>query len=294
MQTKYVPFHATILGCLLLLSACSGGGSGGPVQGSPEWLWLAAQENFAAADYVKTQEHLDKLADTESEWQKRAAVWRIVVLSGLSRAYRELSDIYSKGAETNNAQSSRFQNGIQQNQRDSRQYAIDLAESLPKYQKLFSDDADILLDFAFPSGNPNDSPLALRLEGGEVLNEDQQANATQQVVERGVILQAVLLAGEGEDVNAARAKFEAGAVEVPRQSFMNALGRTMWIVSELFDRTHLNLPDIEKILVMQAMKSIEPALESDDEDLKTEAEELKEEIEEKQKLEEQIRRRLRG
>ena len=165
MQTKYAPFHATILGCLLLLSTCSGGGSGGPAQGSPEWLWLAAQENFAAADYVKTQEHLDKLADTESEWQKRAAVWRIVVLSGLSRAYRELSDIYSKGAESNNAQSSRFQNGIQQNQRDSRQYAIDLAESLPKYQKLFSDDANILLDFAFPSGSPNDSPLALRLEG---------------------------------------------------------------------------------------------------------------------------------
>lgn len=294
MQTNFAPLHATILGCLLLFSACSGGGSRGPAQGSPEWLWLAARENFDAADYIKTQEHLDKLADTESEWQKRAAVWRIVVLSGLSRSYRELSEIYSKGAETNNAQSSKFQNGIQQNQRDARQYAIYLAESLPKYQKLLADDANISLDFSFPSGSPNDSPLALRLEGGEVLNEVQQANATQQVVERGVILQAVLLAGEGEDVNAARAKFEAGAVEVPRQTFMNALGRTMWIVSELFDRTHLNLPDIEKILVMQAMKAIEPALESDDEDLKTEAEELKEEIEEKQKLDQQIRRRLRG
>ncbi len=294
MQTNFVPLHATILGCVLLFSACSGGGSGGPAQGSPEWLWLAAQENFKAADYVKTQEHLDKLADTESEWQKRAAVWRIVVLSGLSRSYRELNEVYSKGAETNAAQSSKFNNGIQQNERDARQYAIDLTESLPKYQKLFDDDANIPLDFAFPSGSPNESPLATRLAEGEVLNEVQQANATQQVVQRGVILQAVLLAGEGEDVNAARSKFEAGAVEVPRQVFMNALGRTMWIVSELFDRTHLNRPDIEKILVTHAMKSIEPALESDNEDLKKEAEELKEEIEEKQKLDEQIRKRLRG
>ena len=126
-----------------------------------------------------------------------------------------------------------------------------------------------------------------------MLRAAQQADATEQEVKRGVLLQVALLSGAGEDVSAARTKFGAGPVEVPRQVFMNALGRTMWIVSEIFDRAHLNQPDIEKIFVTHATKSVEPALESDNEELKKQAEELKEDIEEKQKLDEQIRKRQR-
>ena len=150
--------------------------------------------------------------------------------------------------------------------------------------------------------------IALRLVGGietrvgvvervgvfhRELPAAQQADATEQEVKRGVLLQVALLSGAGEDVSAARTKFGAGPVEVPRQVFMNALGRTMWIVSEIFDRAHLNQPDIEKIFVTHATKSVEPALESDNEELKKQAEELKEDIEEKQKLDEQIRKRQR-
>jgi hypothetical protein len=279
-----------VLGWVLVFSACSGGGPSAPQEGSPEWLWLAAEENFAVGDYAKTDEHLKELADAESEWQKRAVTWRIVLLSGLSRSYRSLGDAYSKGAEESPAQVSDFSNGIQQNQRDARQYGIELAEALPKYLKILGSDGNVTLDFAFPAGSPNESALAKRIEGGDVIPDAQQAEATEQEVKRGVLLQATLFAGTGEDVNAARTKFGAGSVEVPRTVFMNALGRTMWIVSEVFDRTHLNQPDIEKIFVTHATKSIETALASDNEELKEQAEELKEEMEEKQKLDERIRK----
>ena len=282
-----------LLGSSLFFSACSGGGPSAPREGSPEWLWLAAQENFEAGDYAKTDEHLDKLAGTDSEWQKSAITWRIVLLSGLSRSHRALSDAYSKGAEEASGKAAGFQNGIQQNQRDGRQYGIELAEALPKYLKALGDGGNVTLDFPFPSGSPNESALVKRIEGGDVLPAPQQAEATEQEVKRGVLLQAALLSGSGEDVSAARTKFGSGPVEVPRQVFMNALGRSMWIVSEMFDRTHLNQPDIEKIFVGHATKLVEPALESDNEDLKTQAEELKEEIEEKQKLDERIRKRQR-
>lgn len=290
MRTNFLLLSTLVLGWVLVFSACSGGGPSAPREGSPEWLWLAARENFEAGDYAKTDEHLDELADAESEWQKRAVAWRIVLLSGLSRSHRSLGDAYSKGAEKSPAKASSFQNGIQQNRRDARQQGIELAEALPKYLKILGNDGNVTLDFPFPAGSPNQSALAKRIEGGEVTPDAQQAEATQQEVKRGVLLQTALFSGAGEDVGAARTKFGAGSVEVPRQVFMNALGRTMWVVSEVFDRTHLNQPDIEKIFVTHAMKSVEPALESDDEELKKQAEELKEEVEDKQKLDERIRK----
>jgi len=290
MRNSFLLLSTLLLGWMLVFSACSGGGPSAPQEGSPEWLWLAAQENFAAGDYAKTDQHLEELSKAESEWQKRAVTWRIVLLGGLSRSHRSLSDAYSRGAEEAPAKASNFRNGIQQNQRDARQYGIELAEALPKYLKILGSDGNITLDFAFPAGSPNESALAKRIEGGDVIPDAQQAEATEQEVKRGVLLQAALFCGAGEDVSAARTKFGAGSVEVPRQVFMNALGRTMWIVSEVFNRTHLNQPDIETIFVTHATKSIEPALESDNEELKKQAEELKEEIEEKQKLDERIRK----
>ncbi|MDA1313855.1 MAG: hypothetical protein O2968_11010 [Acidobacteria bacterium] len=295
MRTKVVPLQAAaLLAVAFVLTACSGGEPAGPRAGTPAWYWQAAQETFDAADYVKAQEHLGEITGDENEWRKRAAVWRIVVLSGLSRSYLELSDAYSKGAEASPAKSAAFQNPIQQYQRDARQYAIELAESLPKYQKFWAADATIPFDFSFPAGSPNESPQLSRIEDGEVPTEVQQSETERQEVNRGVLLQAALLAGSGDDINTARGKFGGGPVEVPKDAFLNGLGRTMWIVSELFDRAHLNQPDIEKILVTQAHKAIETTIESADEDVKKDAEALKKDIEEKQKLDEEVRKRLRG
>lgn len=295
MRTNVVSLQVTtLLALAFLLTTCSGGEPAGPQVGTPAWYWQAAQETFNAADYAKAQEHLGNLTNDENEWQKRAAVWHIVVLSGLSRSYIELGDAYSKGAQASPAKAAAFRNPIQQYQRDARQSAIRLAESLPKYQKLWAADATIPFDFAFPAGTPNEAPHMSRIKDGEVLSEAQQSETVRQEVQRGVLLQAALLAGAGDDINAARQKFGAGAVEVPKDAFLNGLGRTMWIVSELFDRAHLNQPDIEKILVTQAHKAIETTLQSADEAIKKQAEALRKDIEEKQKLDEDTRKRLRG
>jgi hypothetical protein len=295
MRTKIVScLVATLPAVALVFTACSGGGSGGPQVGTPAWYWQAAEVNYNAADYVKTQEHLGAVAEGENEWRKRATVWRIVVLSGLSRSYRELSDAYSEGAAANQAKASEFQNPIQQYQRDARQYAIELTESLPKYLKLFDDNATIPFDFAFPSGSPNEAPRISRIVKGNVPTETQQSETERLQIQRGILLQTALLTGSGDDINTARGEFGGGPVEVPKDAFLIGLGRTMWIVSELFDRAHLNQPDIEKILVTHAHKAIETTLESGDEEIKKQAEELKTEIEEKQEQDEKVRKRLRG
>ena len=250
--------------CLILLMAaialgCSVGSSG-PAVGTPEWYWQAATENFGRQDFVKTEEHLGSLVKSESEWQKRGVVWRLVVLSGLARGYMNLSEAYVDGSKENQAQAGQFQNPIQQYRRDARQYAIALAESVGPFQKMVAADASVTLYFAFPAGTPNESPLIARVSGGTFPKEGPRAEAEDAAVMRGILLQTTLLAGGGDDITKARTLFEAEPAEVPRLVFMAGLGKTLYSTAELFDRLHLNQPDIGRIPWWTARSNVSTSL----------------------------------
>ena len=270
--------------CLILLMAaiavgCSEGSSG-PAVGTPEWYWQAATENFGRQDFVKTEEHLGSLVKSESEWQKRGVAWRLVVLSGLARGYMNLSDAYVDGSKENQAQAGQFQNPIQQYRRDARQYAIALAESVGPFQKMVAADDSVTLDFAFPAGTPNESPVIASVSGGTFPKEGPRAEAEDAAVMRGILLQTTLLAGGADDISKARALFEAGPAAVPRLVFMAGLAKTLYSTAELFDRLHLNQPDIGRILVDRSKQCLDLALAADDEETKKMAEAVQQEIDE--------------
>ena len=274
-----------------LFWGCSGGPSG-PAAGTPEWYWQAAAENFGNGDLAKTEEHLSNLVKSESEWQKRGAAWRLVVLSGLARGYMDLGDAYADGSKENQAKAAQFRLPIQQYQRDGRRFAIALAESIGPFQKLIASDATVTLDFAFPGGSPNESAILTSVSGGTFPKEEPRAEAEDAAVMRGVLLQATLLSsGSGEGVTKARAAFEAGAAEVPRQLFLAGLAKTLYATAELFDRLHLNQPDIGKILVQRSEECLELALDTEDEEIQKIAEAVKEEIANDTKEREKIGRR---
>jgi hypothetical protein len=278
----------------LLIAAIAGGCSGGPsgpATGTPEWYWQAAAENFGNGDLAKTEEHLSNLVKSESEWQKRGAAWRLVVLSGLARGYLDLGDAYTDGAKNNEGKAEQFRNPIQQYQRYARQFAIALAESSGPFQKSIASDATVTLDFAFPGGSPNESAILTSVSGGTLPKEESRAEAEDAAVMRGVLLQTTLLSVSGDDVTKARAAFEAGAAEVPRQLFLAGLAKTLYATAELFDRLHLNQPDIGKILVQRSEECLELALDTEDEEIKQIAEAVKEEIANDTKEREKIGRR---
>ena len=291
-STRKLVLSAVLLSTFLALSSC-GGGSGAPAKGSPEWYWEAAQGRFDASDHLKVQEHLKDLAKDEGDMRKRAAAWRLVVVTGLARGYLELGNAYADGAKKNAAKAAAFRNSIQQYRRDSRQYAIDLAESIGPFLKLTQGDASIPLDFNFPSGGAGPSGMADNIRGGIVPTDVQQAEVADHEVRRAVLLQTAALTGAGEEVNVARPKFETRPVEIPRQVFLNALARSAFLVSDLFDRTRLNQPDIKKILIERARDCLKAGLESEDEEVKKQAEAIENEIQEKEKSDEKIRKRLR-
>jgi len=270
-----------VLVCCGLL-ACSGGDSGGPRLGTPEWYWAAAQETFEAADYVKTQEHLEHVVNSDLDVKQQAAVWRTLVLAGLARGYMELGDAYAETVEKNPRMTAQFQIPIQEYRRVARRHAIELTESMSTLRKLIAGSEQVSFDFAFPAGSPNVSPVLTQLKAGQNPPPNQLLDAEKETLKRGILLEASEMVGAGEDVNRARTLFDTRPVSVASADFLWALGDSTYSLSDLFEQKRLNEPQVRKVMLQTALDCIGPALEAQDKKRKEQAEKLKKEIEQQQ------------
>jgi len=270
-----------VLVCCGLL-ACSGGGSGGPRLGTPEWYWAAAQETFEAADYVKTQEHLEQVVKSDLDVKQQAAVWRTLVLAGLARGYMELGDAYAETVEKNPRMTAQFQIPIQEYRRVARRHAIELTESMSTLRKLIAGSEQVSFDFAFPAGSPNVSAVLTQLKAGQNPPPNQLLDAEKETLKRGILLEASGMVGAGEDVNRARTLFDTRPVAVASADFLWALGDSTYSLSDLFEQKRLNEPQVRKVMLQNALDCIGPALEAQDKKRKEQAEKLKKEIEQQQ------------
>src|SRR5215472_8569304 len=86
---------ATISANVILIS-CSG--ESGPQPGTPAFYWAAAKQTYAAGDYAKTTDNLDRVVATENEFTPKARPWLLVLTSGMARGYMELADRFESGA----------------------------------------------------------------------------------------------------------------------------------------------------------------------------------------------------
>src|ERR1041385_6617055 len=88
-----------LLLAILTLTSCSG-----PVPvrvATPEFYWSAAGETYAAGDYRKTADHLEKLIERDDSYTARAIPWYLVLTSGMAAGYMDLADHYAAGARRN-------------------------------------------------------------------------------------------------------------------------------------------------------------------------------------------------
>ena len=285
MPTKTKMLVLAVLPAALALTGCGESAPPGPAKGSPEWLWLAAVDNYAAGDFEKTQDQLGDIVKSDNPWRTRAAVWRVVMLTGMARASGDLANAYESGAKKNQARAATFQNPIQQYRRDARRHTIALAETVGTLKKSLGDAETVPLEFSLPPGTPSPSPDLGRVSDGTILREGPAAEAKRHTIRRGLLLETVKAVNAGDNVAKARSLFEAPPVEVPRQVFFLSLGQALFERSELFDRAHFNEPPKRKFMLDRAITFITPALESDDESLKKKAEELQKKIQKFQEKE---------
>ena len=92
--------------------SCSSTTAPAPEKGTPAYSWAAAKETFAANDYVKTTEHLDKLLADENEFTARALPWSLILTSGTAAGYAELADNYELGGRLNKSDPTAFRRRV--------------------------------------------------------------------------------------------------------------------------------------------------------------------------------------
>ena len=86
--------------------------SNAPEPGTPAYFWAAAKETFAANDYAKTSEHLDKVLASENEYSARARPWLLILTSGMVRGYMDVADKLESGVREKKADPGGFRKYI--------------------------------------------------------------------------------------------------------------------------------------------------------------------------------------
>jgi hypothetical protein len=251
--------------------------------GSPEWYWSAAKEQFSAGDYMKTQEHLEKLMATSNEFKDRAATWHLVLLAGMASGFRDLAEAYGTGAGAAKAQASDFRRTASEMQRYARQYSIGLAEEAGRFSKQTAGAQQFSLDFTFPSGTPTEPAALERVKQGMFPQEADLASIQRQMVARGVLLKTAAMAGAAGDPAKAGDMFKTLPVQVPRAAFLLGLGESLVEESAIFDRKKLNEPDKKRFMLQLAADCLKPGTEGGDAAGQKKAKDLIARIEKEQK-----------
>ncbi len=267
----------------LVLSSCGGGGQpAGPRAGSPEWYWEATVQNYDSGDFPKALEHLSNAASGEGDIAEKAKVWKTVMTAGLALGHRELAEACKSSMAAKPATASSLTGVLQQAQRDSRQYAIELLEGLGDFEKTLKA-GHATLAFPFPSGNSVEAPAIANLSKGDAVPEGQLADGILQTLRRNQIIAVTEMIGTPGEANAAQAKLAAGPVTPPEPQARLSITTYLVHLSPLFDTQMLNDPKLRKIALDRAEQWLQPCVDSEDEAVKAAAEKLTARIEDERR-----------
>jgi hypothetical protein len=248
---------------ILVLGATSCGGPSGPRPGTPEFYWQAAKETFDAGDYVKTNEHLGRVADSSSDLARMAQEWRMVLTSGMAKAYIHMANQYESGSRVNkdNPTPFRVQMGDFRSQAD--RLTVQFAETFLKYNRA-GHQGPVIFAFGFPKGSAAPVAELDQPAKGILLDQGALAVAQKRAIDRGVLLATCAAAGAPEDPARTLEMFKPGQVEVPQPQFLLAMATALYDTAQLYTRSKMNNPDKLKIMTQNAVKTVEKLPDGDD------------------------------
>ena len=242
----------------LILLSCSG--DSGPQPGTPGFFWSAAKETFAAGDYAKTMDNLDKIVATQNDYTARARPWLLVLTSGMSRGYGELADRYEAGARANKADPSSFRRNMNNYRGQAGRFALRFAEVFGDFQK--SKDETVPLAFPYPTGSANPPLVLTKVASGISPTQADMNSAQKQNVDRAVLLAACNAAGAPDDPAKTQEILKAADAKVSRAVFVTAMAGALYDQSQLFSRLKLDDPEKMKILCNRAQDALKGIPES--------------------------------
>ncbi len=261
-DTKKQAAVFALISLSLLLVACSMGPTP-PQKGTPEFYWQAAKETFTTADYLKTADHLDAIGRTENQYTSKAQPWRLVLISGMTKAFMELGDNYEAGARVNKANPTPFRKRVNYYRNMAGQLCLQFAETFRAF-KQNNKESEVTLSFPFPTGSAGQVPGLNKLFNGIFLSEAEQEITQKRMLERSILIAVARSAGAGEDTAKAQAMFQAGEVKVPHAVFMTAMANALYDQTQLFTRLKLDKPDQLKLFANEALDALKGVPETKD------------------------------
>jgi hypothetical protein len=257
---RSIALFAVIL-AFLLSTSCSSGPTG-PVMGTPAFYWAAAKETFAAGDYTKTLEHLDKLLAGNNEYKDRALAWDLALTSGLAGGYIDLSEAFDTGAKSARSAALDFRRQASNFRTYASRLALQQAERLDEFNQAKADTVPVV--FGYPKGSAADVPqLAKVLKGVMPLAADMDM-LQKRCLERAVLLAVCGAVGAPNDTAKAQQLLAGADAKAPRAAFQMAMATSLQRNSQIYARDKLDQPDKATILLQRASESLKGVPESKD------------------------------
>lgn len=243
-----------LMGAGLIATSCSSGPEA-PKPGTPAFYWSAAKENYAAGDYQKASEHLERLSRIESEYQARAQAWDLILTSGMAKSYSEMADYFEYGAHARPMNSGAFRRQTSDYRTYASRLALQFAEALSDFEKN-NKDQQISLDFAYPAGNSLSSPLLEKIGHGDLPESAVMDDLRRQQLRTGVLLQTCRAVGFPDDTAKTQEVFKSGKVQVSKETFLFAMANALDEQAQLFTRRKMDEPDRLKMFDMRALDTL--------------------------------------
>ncbi len=225
---------------LVSFTACSTAPTQSANARTPAFYWSAAAETFAAGNYAKTADHLQRLVESDSEYTARAIPWYLVVTSGMARGYTELADRYTTGARFNRVNALALNRTASQYRATAGRLALRFAQDVDRLQRIPL--GKVPLAFPMPKGSAGEPPLLTRIGSGVAMTPADQEAAEAVALQRGVLMTVCQAAGAPNDIAKARDILGQPTPDVAREIFANALAQMLKTESSLFARDKLDDP----------------------------------------------------
>jgi hypothetical protein len=224
---------------LLSLTACS---SSVPVRvGTQEFYWSAARETYAAGDYRKTADHLEKLIEANDSYAARAVPWYLVLTSGMAAGYMDLADNYTAGARRSKANALAFRLKATEYRTASSRLALRFAQNVDKIDRVPL--GTMPLAFPLPNGNAAQPALLSRIASGIEITPADALAAEALTIQHSVLMTVCLAAGSPNDVAKAEEIFGRPSSGTSRAIFGQAIAHLLETESTLYTRDKLDDPE---------------------------------------------------
>ncbi len=244
----------------LILVSCSTGPQP-PKVGTPAFYWTAAQETYAAGDYLKAVQHLEGVLRSDNEYTARAYPWYLVLEAGMARGYAELADNFEYGAKENRGNPTPFRRQMNDYRTVASRLSLSFAEAFEKWEKAATD-AKVPLAFAFPTGSSFPSAQLQKIASGQMpqpaILEDLRRSHLQTVV----LLTATRVVGAPDDTAKTQEIFKGPDAGVPRDVFITEMANFMHDAAKLYTPKKLNDPNRLEYFATHAMDALKPLPET--------------------------------